>query len=101
MSKHTPGPYHHDQPYMGNVTAEDIQTKYFNAVWPKDLGYALAFCREEVDARLFSAAPDMLEALERLTSIAKVLQKERVLQHPNELAVIRQAESAILKAKGE
>ena len=93
MNKHTPGPWTHEG--QGDITGiedngfgrgpVDVCSVYLRAVEG----------RHEANARLIAAAPDLLEALERLVSAA------RDVGHGYMDQAIDNAESAIAKARGE
>lgn len=88
MSQHTPGPWHLSRSYQ-------YVRKNGGAGWP-----AWNVCeinqsheRARADALLIAAAPELIDALERLIHMAE----EDLLPGPNTLA---QAHAAIAKARG-
>ena len=95
MSKHTPGPWHvvcHTSE-DGRIGPGDDWT-----VYGRNTTHAIAFegghnPHAEADARLISAAPDLLEALIRLMGKTSDLQ--------DALDAAKQARAAIAKATGE
>lgn len=94
MSKHTPGPWTANKPTRDNGRAEIhagcmLVAQAFN--WMLD-----AEGDEQcwADARLIAAAPDLLEALERLLADADV-------RDAAEAGALKQARAAITKATGE
>jgi hypothetical protein len=102
MSKHTPGPWKLSHTRIQGFHVSD-STGWGVAVVLKDIN-------DEDNARLIAAAPQMLEALERLSSAATAVNQQR---HDNPdpvpmfvaigemLSAIRQADEAIKAAKGE
>lgn len=87
---HTPGPWH-----QGTMTR--AQALY---IFDSD-GNAVVQAVEEKNVPLIAAAPELLESLEVLVSMAQILIKEGVLAHPNERHRVAQAVQRIKKAKGE
>lgn len=61
-NKHTPGPWHvHKGTKWHHVRAS-------NGNWVMEANYSHSVVRQHADARLIAAAPELLEALTRLTS---------------------------------
>lgn len=99
MSKHTPGPLEVRQSQSDKYTADDIFEAVDGApeiVW--NGGVPIAFLavdsRQDANARLIAAAPDLLEALELL--LDKI---GTVVWHDDYSAEM--ARAAIARAKGE
>ena len=88
MSKHTPGPWRANFAIGGAAY-----------VFGGDRNFALVFnewqdkANQEANARLIAAAPELLEALERLRDAEKAPRSEWI-------AALANADSAIAKAKG-
>ena len=97
MNKHTPGPW--------------IARKTGGAGWPGQRGWAIDynedqeqvtdFVYEEADDRLIAAAPDLLEALERLQCAAYNIGGEHVTDHQQLIDAADFAQSIIARARGE
>ena len=94
MNKHTPGPWFvcHKSPFIVRA-GDDISGRHIAHIGPAN--YTPRFDIDEPNARLISAAPDLLEALERLVSVA------RDVDHGYMDQAIDNAESAIAKARGQ
>ena len=102
MSKHAPGPWKITHTALNGYRVSD-STGWGVAVVLKDTN-------DEANARLIAAAPQMLEALERLSNAATAANHQR---HDNPdpvpmfvalgemLSAIRQADDVIKTAKGE
>lgn len=94
MSKHTPGPWFvcHKSPFIVRA-GDDISGRHIAHIGPAN--YTPRFDIDEPNARLIAAAPDLLDALERLVSAA------RDADHGYMDQAIDNAESAISKARGQ
>ena len=114
MSKHTPGPWIIN--YAGGLEAgEGVIPHHANSIGPHGAGnvchvyygdyptgtpiadYPQAIEENIANARLIAAAPDLLEALERLLPNVEYLADGRA----EVIAQIKDATAAITKAKGE
>lgn len=98
MSKHTPGPWHvtafarsiHVSTASGHTVASvSVPASTIPAVK----------ARKAADMRLISAAPDMLEALEKIAALAEPPDRNLAGLKLDEIDFI--ARAAIAKAKGE
>lgn len=91
MNKHTPGPWK-----ARKVGGPAFKNQVLWAIdYNEDQEQVVDFVYEEADAHLIAAAPDLLEALERLVSAA------RDVDHGYMDQAIDNAESAIAKARGQ
>lgn len=92
--KGTPGKFTHD-------VIESCCGEVFVSVLDAD-GVSIAFCGKdkiaEANAQLFSAAPDLLEALQRMVPLYESLLNDCGLAHKD---LIDNARAAIAKALGE
>lgn len=104
MNKHTPGPWVMDgKHYRGKLD------RHYHAitagcgfhVTDDDEGFEITGCISTADARLIAAAPDLLEALERLQCAAYNIGGEHVTDHQQLIDAADFAAAAIAKAKGE
>ena len=108
MSKHTPGPWKITHSEVNGYRVSD-STGWGVAVVLKDTN-------DEANARLIAAAPQMLEALELLSEAVRSLDEQISTVHDkivitdavsllrlqnNALLAVKQAEAAIVAAKGE
>ena len=85
MSKHTPGPWR----------TYDIYGNGWNEVFgPKSPGNDRITVDSKEDARLIAAAPDLLEALERVTELL-------VPTRPEHMEILNAVNLAIKQATGE
>ena len=94
MSKHTPGPWFvdHKSPFLVRA-GDDIDGRHIAHIGPAN--YTPRFDVDEQNARLISAAPDLLEALEDMLSSLKVLGVSGLD------AEIKNATAVVARAKGE
>lgn len=95
MSKHTPGPWYWDSdPIKGDPLG---RVRYRVVATGKTITqcyYSSSDEKSEHDARLISAAPDLLEAVRRLLAVGSVSSDVQA-------EVAKQARAAIAKATGE
>ena len=97
MSEHTPGPWEFS--YLNDTERPGIEADRFSVVIfgvraEDDCGIHGRTEKEEIaNARLIAAAPELLEALERLRDAEKAPRSEWI-------AALANADSAIAKAKG-
>lgn len=89
MTQHTPGPWHvrNNGPHPNNP-----KTINYDIAWSNAGELVAEHVYEESDARLIAAAPDLLEALERLV--------EFVAARDSTVYLVEQY-AAIAKARGE
>jgi len=94
MSKHTPGPWRAGP--NGRVFAPDLQNVLVCRVGAYDFPDHLPYCQErwDGDTRLIAAAPEMLEALEKMVAAEHKMPG----YHPQWTNYIR---AIVAKAKGE
>ena len=108
MSKHTPGPWKITHTALNGYRVSD-STGWGVAIVLKDVN-------DKANAQLIAAAPQMLEALERLCEAARALDEQISTVHDKivitdaisllrlqnaALSAVKQAEAAIATAKGE
>jgi hypothetical protein len=94
--KHTPGPWvvnkqHKTISYKGCFDVATADNEYLIAQTIGGLGE-----QEEANARLIAAAPDLLEALKQLASVAIGTEHGKQFEYQIDLAI-----AAIAKATGE
>jgi hypothetical protein len=89
--KHTPGPWvsEYRQSHTGQVAVCNGDGEGYWEVWTQNWGGGI---NQEANARLISAAPDLLEALEEIVSHDA---------WASDAPILASAKAAIAKAKGE
>ena len=101
MNKHTPGPWFvdHKSPFLVRA-CDDIDGRHIAHIGPAN--YTPRFDVDEPNARLISAAPDLLEALEDALDDYDAWMKDADVT-PNESlqAWTNKARAAIARARGE
>ena len=100
MAEHTPGPWKVSELFADGEIIRVFRT--YEVVTPEydvcaDLPWGGPI-RNEADARLIAAAPELLAALE--AALASLEGQRRVDQSNEDLAAVYQARAAITKAKG-
>lgn len=100
MSKHTPGPWHWESDevngdptgrvrYQVTALGKTVTCVYYSS-------FAGSQTNAEADAKLISAAPELYEALERLTAVYQTAHSP-----VTRLSCWKQAGAALSKARGE
>lgn len=100
MNKHTPGPWFvdHKSPFLVRA-GDDIDGRHIAHIGPAN--YTPRFDVDEPNAKLIAAAPDLLEALERLQCAAYNIGGEHVTDHQQLIDAADFAQSIIARARGE
>lgn len=104
MNKHTPGPWFvdHKSPFLVRA-GDDIDGRHIAHIGPAN--YTPRFDVDEPNARLISAAPDLLEALEYALPYLKAcvpFPRNGINQDGSvDVNCVDRARSAIARARGE
>jgi hypothetical protein len=95
VSNHTPGPWHYEESPLKTGWCVVTGNNYLADVH-KHVGATADDARDEANARLIAAAPELLEALEVIANIANEPHHERALT-----AILDIARNSSAKAKGK
>lgn len=97
MKKHTDGHW-----VVREVTHENVPGRTAYAIdFNEDQEQVVDWVYEKADALLIAAAPDLLEALEKMILAVENIGGEHVTSHQNLINQTENAYRAISKAKGE
>lgn len=95
MSHHTPGPWVYDKNQETFTGADGSSVMTLGDCWPQGGD------PNDWDAKLIVAAPDLLDALERITTVyAEEMYSERSCEE-KDLREVMAARAAIAKARGD
>lgn len=102
MDKHTPGPLE----AVGNLVRTSMATGGFLVAEFRDANGQPYSDEAKANASLFAAAPELLEALDKLTDVYAAMRVELVRQYPQdgwstETMTLDAAHAALSKARGE
>ena len=100
MNKHSPGPWTVVEDHNGTRIEDAQRYGIMSETYAGDYsGRAYPTIKEEADARLIAAAPDLLAALEGLVDVLEEI--ETYGYAPNSNEALNKAIAAFAKAKGE